>query len=82
MVRTQISLPEEQYEKLKKRAAGKGVSMSELVREGIDLVLSAPDGLSRDEMKKRALEMIGKYNSGLTDVSEKHDEYLAEAYHK
>ncbi len=57
MVRTQIQLTEEQYEKLKKKADSEGVSMAELVREGVDHVLRARVGLGDDELRVRALEI-------------------------
>ena len=36
--------------------------------------------LDREEKKLRILELAGKYNSGLSDVSARHDDYLVEAY--
>ncbi|MBU4403939.1 MAG: ribbon-helix-helix domain-containing protein [Actinobacteria bacterium] len=80
MVRTQVQLTEEQYKKLKKKAAIEGVSMSELVREGVDHVLSTRVGPGDDELRTRALEIMGKFKSGKKDVARRHDDYLAEDY--
>ncbi len=35
---------------------------------------------SLDEMKRRSLEIVGKYKSGFDDVSINHDEYLEAIY--
>jgi hypothetical protein len=78
MVRTIIQLSEAQSRALKERAKEQGVSVSELARQGIDLVLSTRIGDS--EAKRRALAAVGYASSGDTDVSEHHDDYLARAY--
>lgn len=80
MVRTQIQLTEEQFKALKQRAAERGVSMAALVREAVDR------GLRHDEIaarRARALSVIGRFRDkdGATDVSVRHDDYLAEAFH-
>jgi len=33
-----------------------------------------------DERRRRALAVVGKYRSGLSDVSRRHDEYLSDAF--
>jgi hypothetical protein len=78
MVRTQIQLTEEQYRHLKKRAAAEGVSMAELIRNGVERFLSTPGGLTDDELRAGARELMGKFRSGKNDVAKRHDEYLAE----
>jgi predicted nucleic acid-binding protein len=77
MVRTQIQLTEEQAEKLKKLAARKRLSIAELVRQGVDAVLRA-ETISPEERKKRAIAAAGRFRSGVTDLSARHDEHLAE----
>ncbi|MEA1928519.1 MAG: hypothetical protein U9N73_09955, partial [Candidatus Auribacterota bacterium] len=37
---------------------------------------------STTELRKRALKPVGKFHSGLGDLSEKHDDYLAEGKEK
>lgn len=80
MVRTQVQLTEEQYKKLKKKADIEGVSMSKLVREGVDHVLKTPVGPGDEELRAQALEIMGKFRSGKKDVARRHDDYLAEEY--
>lgn len=79
MFRTQIQLTDEQHSALKRLAESKRVSMAELVRQGVDEVLKSGITISDEELRKRALEIVGRFNSGKSDISEKHDEYFAEA---
>jgi Ribbon-helix-helix domain len=80
MVRTQIQFEEKQLEALRRRSAETGKSIAELVREGVTLYLSSPNRPSREEQVKRALAASGKFASGTTDTSNRHDHYLAEAF--
>lgn len=76
MIRTQIQLTEKQARHLKEMAKAKNVSVSELIRQGIGLLLKNSSIVDIEERKKRALQAVGKFRSGSTDISEKHDEYL------
>ena len=78
MVRKMIQITEAQARKLERRAKLEGVSMSELVRRGLDIVLETRS--RTEEVRQRALLAVGAFSSGDTDVSERHDDYLAEAY--
>jgi hypothetical protein len=80
MLRTQIQLTEKQSSRLKILASGRGVSMAELIRQGIELVLSNGGELDPDEMHRKAREAAGRFNSGSRDGSVRHDEYLSEGY--
>ena len=76
MIRTQMQLRDDQVRALKRRAAQRGVSMAELVREAIDR------SLERDDMEakwQRAISAVGRFHSDVTDLSERHDDYLADA---
>jgi Ribbon-helix-helix protein, copG family. len=79
MVRTQIQLTEEQSERLKLKAAAKGVSMATLIRQAVDESLTEED-VTR--IRERALSVAGTFRDrdGATDVSERHDDYLADAF--
>ena len=79
MIRTQIQLDEDRYRKLQKIAREQGLSMAEVVRTGVDLVLSLYERRRRWE---RARALVGRFASGGGDVAEKHDHYLAEAFRK
>jgi hypothetical protein len=75
MIRTQISLTEEQHRRLKRVARERGVSLAEVVREAVDQVV--PD---QDEERRRAWERLmslaGAFDSGVPDIAERHDDYL------
>ena len=80
MIRTQIQLTEKQAKELKELAARQGVSMAEMVRQAVDGLLEGLGTVSVEERRRRAMALVGQFRSGRSDVSEKHDEYLAEGY--
>jgi len=80
MVRTQIQLPEDQLQRLREVAAEEGISVSELVRRGVTQLLANRFAPSRDELVRRFAELRGQFRSDASDVSVRHDDYLAEAY--
>lgn len=80
MVRTQIQLTEEQAAALKGKAVTLGVSMAELIRRGVDMVLEPSEHGSKPERIRRAIEVAGRFSSGLSDVGTNHDKYLTEAF--
>jgi len=81
MFRTQIQLKEEQMEWLRSKARARGISVSQLIRESIKFYLTHEEHIPEDR-KRKALEAVGRFSSGTSDVSERHDDYLAEAYGK
>lgn len=64
-------------EALQQLSSQAGRSVEELVRAGVDHVLRES---SREVRVKRFLAAVGKYDSGLTDISENHDAYLADDF--
>lgn len=78
MVRTQVQFTEEQIEALRARAAREDVSVSELVRRAVEAWVAVERPWK--ETRRRAIEVAGRFRSGHTDVSERHDEHLAEAF--
>ncbi len=82
MVRTQILLTAEQSEALREMAAREGRSIADLIRDGVDALLRQRRGVGRDEIKRRSVAALGRYDSGLRDVSSRHDHYLNEAFGK
>ena len=77
MVRTQISITEEQAERLRHLAATRNVSQSYLVRQAVEALLD------RDELEqrlKRARRPLGAYRSGGSDAAVQHDEVLADTF--
>jgi 16S rRNA U516 pseudouridylate synthase RsuA-like enzyme len=80
MVRTQIQLTEEQARKVKKMAAHRGVPMAEVIRDAIEGAIRSETSAVPGDRRKRALDIVGKFRSGKTDVSKRHDAYLTEAF--
>jgi len=78
MIRTQVQLTEPQAEKLRRIAAARGVSMAEVIREAVERL---PERDDRAERWARARSVLGRFRDieGRTDVSVRHDEYLAQA---
>ncbi len=81
MVRTQIQLTEEQHRDLKRWSDRLGISMAEAVRRCVE------DRLARERLEpehtdrvRDALAVVGRYHSGQSDVAERHDDYLADAF--
>lgn len=64
MVRTQIQVHSEQVSWLKRQAAGKGVSMSQLIRYCIDFYRYHFERTSRLKgIKKNALNAVGSFST-------------------
>ncbi len=80
MVRTQVQLTEQQASALKARALAEGLSMAELIRRSVDAFLRSAAPLSHEKKKRRALAAVGRFRSGVGDLSVNHDRYLAEAF--
>lgn len=80
MVRTQIQLTEEQSRILKRMAFERGVSMAELIRQSVDLFIRSAGELTPEQMRQRALSVVGIASSGVSDFGREHDRYLDEAY--
>ena len=77
MVRTIVQLTDAQSKALRERAREQGVSASELVRQGVDMVLRSRIGDA--EVRRRAKE-AGGFIGDVPDLSVHHDTYLANAY--
>ncbi len=80
MKRTQVQLTAEQVQRLRELSAARGVSMAEVVREAVDLLVRGTPVIPWEERRRRALEAVGRFTSGRKDISARHDEYLEEAY--
>jgi len=77
MVRTQIQLTEHQARALKRLAAARGRSMADLIRASVDDLLGQPEAQADTRRRERALSAAGRFNSGVADIAENHDRYLA-----
>ncbi len=71
-----VYLEQEKYEALKVLAETRQVSVYELVRVGVDRLLIEESPIEDDPLWK----IIGIGDSGLGDLAENHDKYLAEIY--
>ncbi len=83
MIRTQVQLTERQMNALKVLAHQRKVSVAELIRQGVEHVISTPQEISLDERRKRAIALAGKFgreDDKENNVSENHDDYLADIY--
>jgi hypothetical protein len=77
MIRTQISLTQEQADRLRELSAALGLSQAAVIREALDRYLrndSAPVRL------RRAREPVGAYRSGRRSTAIGHDEALDEPF--
>jgi hypothetical protein len=80
MIRTQIQFTKKQLEVLKKIAASRHVSISEVVRQTVDQLIRSPENSEIDEYHRLSVEIVGKYMSGMSDTSENHDNHLSLIY--
>lgn len=80
MIRTQIQFSDEQIRRLKVGAAREHISVSALVRRAVDMYERREPAIAAEEEHRRAIEVAGLFASGLHDVAQRHDEYLADAY--
>lgn len=80
MRRLQIQLTDAQLAKLREIATSQGRSLADLIRESVDRYVATERPMDREEQKRRALAVIGKYQSNVPDLGSNHDKYLDEAY--
>ncbi|NVM56792.1 MAG: ribbon-helix-helix protein, CopG family [Desulfobacterales bacterium] len=80
MIRTQVQLTEEQARALRDLASARQVSVAELIRQSVDALIRSLGEVDIKERRRRAIAAAGRFRSGASDISAKHDEYLAEAF--
>jgi hypothetical protein len=80
MTRMRIQLTEDQLKALRQLSSSTGRSIADLVRQGVELFLGSNRRVNRKEQIQRAIHAAGKFSSGTTDGSPKHNHYLAEAF--
>jgi predicted transcriptional regulator len=80
MVRTQIQLSEHQITALKRIAAAQHKSMAAVIRQAVDMFAKLGDVSDQKEPRARALRAAGRFKSGVNNLAENHDDYLAEAF--
>lgn len=77
MIRTQISMTEEQADALRRLAAARGISQAAVMRDLLDELVERDIRSRRIESVRRS---FGGFASGHSDTSVNHDEVLAEIY--
>ena len=78
MKRIPIGLTDQQHDRLRKAAAERHVSVATLIRDAVDRVY--PDELAeRRRLHEQSMRAVGAFRDERNDVSERHDDYLAEA---
>ncbi len=78
MIRTQISLTEEQAKRLRAHSTIKGISQAEILRQALNAYFDQDDLIRWVELARN----ITPVSSGYTDLAENHDEHLAEIYYE
>ena len=78
MERTQISLTSGQARELRRLARKRKTSMAALIRDAVDRTYGVEAG--EDGRWQRALASVGGFRSDRSDVSERHDDLLPDAY--
>ena len=79
MVRAMVQFTEEQMRRLKQRAVAEKVSVSEVVRRSVERSFREEREPSLEEKWRRATAVVGKFHSGVRDLSTNHDRYFVEA---
>ena len=74
---TEIDLTEDRIQALRHLSAERNKPIADLIVEGVDRILHESERAIRAQ---RLIASLGKFSSGLTDVSENHDIYLAEEF--
>lgn len=80
MIRMQVQVTQEQARALREIAHQEKASIAELTRRAIDQWLQTTGSVPLTERRRRALAVVGRFRSGQSDVSERHDDYLALTY--
>lgn len=77
VIRTQISLSEEQMRRLRVEARRRKLPIAALVREAVDTYIPADDD-DRAAKFARAIAVAGTFRSDTGDIAVRHDEILGE----
>lgn len=78
MIRTQISLTDEQMRRLRAEARRRRVPIAQVVREAVDRAVPEDPG-ERGARFRRALSAAGRFDSGTGDLATRHDEIAGES---
>jgi len=73
----QVYLDDRQKRALRRLAEQENTTLSELIRRGVDLLLTRLPA-----RKDPAYQLIGLFASGVDDLAENHDEYIVQEIEK
>mgnify|MGYP000243219106 CR=1 FL=1 len=74
-VRTQVYIPRDIYEELKKRSKSTGITMAEQIRQALSEYLKREEGVVLKE-DDPIWKIVGAASFGPDDASVNHDKYL------
>lgn len=77
MIRTQISMTDDQAEGLRRLSAIRRRSQAALLRDALDELLAGEQRLAAIDS---ARAVVGAFSSGTTDTADRHDEALDDAF--
>ncbi|MEX2546959.1 MAG: ribbon-helix-helix protein, CopG family [Chloroflexota bacterium] len=77
MIRTQISLSEDQMRRLRRTARERGTSIAAVIRDAVERSIPDED-TERLARQRRAFGLAGAFDSGHRDTAQRHDEVLAD----
>lgn len=78
VIRIQIQLSEEQAAILRRISAERRLPVAELIRLSVDAFIQREAGRSLESKVERAKRAAGRFASGISDVSNRHDRYVTE----
>jgi Arc/MetJ-type ribon-helix-helix transcriptional regulator len=82
MHRTQIQVPPAMMRELRGLAKAQDVSVAELIRRGISLMLRSRTTRDPAEIRRRAMQAVGRFSSGKRRWAASHDdEFIAGSGH-
>lgn len=77
MIRKQVQFTQRQASRIRREAAGRGISESAVIREALERGLSGRIGPT-DQQWERAMSVVGIAASGHGEIAADHDRYLAD----
>ena len=75
MIRTQISLSQDQMDRAREEARRRGMSVAAVLRDALERVLAEAD---EDKVREQARTAVGGFRSGRRTTSADHDDALAQ----
>ena len=79
MARTPVQLTQQQLLRLRLLAAERGLSISVLVSDGVDIILTRKEQGAHTGSAQRAISAAGRFHSGRSDVARHHDDFFVSA---